>query len=160
MTTPSIQSPWPPCGLYRTRAALPGHEERVRAGMLVQFHGHSNSGEGAELLLPDHAVDNRWHFHGPAIAVSDPAWATEALAPLPPEGLYVLRRHIHAPDRTLPERCLVELGYDAQGRPILFVARWEDHAIQFPTKGYRFDDDSIFGDLDPVPFVLAPHETT
>ena len=29
----------PECGLYRTTRPLPGHEEKIKAGMLVYFAG-------------------------------------------------------------------------------------------------------------------------
>ena len=38
------------------------------------------------MIVPDHNVHNRWHFHGPAIeSIRNPSWV-EALEKMPPEG--------------------------------------------------------------------------
>ena len=146
-----------PCGLYRTTAPLPGREKEVGAGRLVFYHNHSE--QGPPLVLTPHANEhNVWSFHEKGWLVEDSGWP-ETLAPLLPQGYYVLKRHIHLarPEEVLPERTLVQLGYDRSGRPILFAAQFSGNTISFPERGYGFED-GVFGSLEPAPFVAPGHK--
>lgn len=112
----------PDCGLYRTTKALPGHEEKIPAGMLVYFHNHSDSGL-PQVLAPDHNVHNRWHFHGPGILIRGTTWI-DTLVRMPDEGFYILRRDLSFEGGgTMSKDTLVQLGYQNNATPILFVAR-------------------------------------
>ncbi len=145
-----------PCGLYRTTAPLPGREEQVSAGRLVFYHNHST--QGPPLVLTPHANEhNVWRFHDKGWLVEDADWP-ETLAPLLPEGYYVLQRAVHlkGAEDALPDRTLVQLGYDRNARPILFPAEFEGNTIRFPERGFGFDDE-VFGLLEPAPFVAPGH---
>src|ERR1700733_1973589 len=111
----------PDCGLYRTTKPLPDHEGAVTAGLLVYFHNHSDSGLPV-VMLPDHNVLNRWHFHGAGIPFRGLAWA-DSLVKLPNEGFYVLRKALEFEGASWPKSTLVQLGYTKTGDAILFVAQ-------------------------------------
>jgi len=146
-----------PCGLYRTTAPLPGKEEKVSAGRLVFYHNHSE--QGPPLVLTPHANEhNVWTFHERGWLVEDPDWP-ETLVPLLPEGYYVLKAHVHLAkqEEVLPERTLVQLGYDQRARPILFPAQFEGSTIRFSDRGYGFED-GVFAALEPAPFVAPGHK--
>lgn len=149
-----MAAPLPDCGLYRTGTALAAHAEEVPAGILVYFHNHSE--QGAPLVLTPHANhDNRWQFHERGWLVrGDPAFLA-GLTALKPQGLYVVRGHVHiSREDLLPERSLVQLGYDRNARTILFPGRMEGNAIRFPERGYGFDDSAVQKALEPVDFRL------
>ncbi len=111
----------PDCGLYRTTKALPGHEEKIPAGMLVYFHNHSDSGL-PQVLAPDHNVHNRWHFHGPGILVRGLSWI-DTLVRMPSEGFYTLRRELTFEGGRWAKGAIVQLGYTNKAEPILFIAQ-------------------------------------
>ncbi len=111
----------PDCGLFRTTKPLPEHEKEVPAGILVYFHNHSDSGLPV-VVVPDHNVHNRWHFHGPGIPFRGLSWA-DSLARLPAEGFYMLRQPLPFEGGEWPKAALVQLGYTGAGDPILFIAQ-------------------------------------
>src|SRR5687768_11823084 len=111
----------PPCGLYRTRAAL---GDAVGTGLLVYFHNHGNPGPG--VYLPSGWAHNKaqWHEHGVTLPPSSEA---PPLEPLPAEGFYRVREPFDCCEkgcRTFEETLLVQLGYNASAEPILFVPEW------------------------------------
>ncbi len=119
MATP--KSLLPDCGLYRTTKPLPDHEEAVPAGVLVYFHNHSDSGLPV-VMVPDHNVHNRWHFHGEGVPFRGLSWA-DSLTKLSPEGFYVLRKALAFEGGEWPKGAIVQLGYNKSGDPILFIAQ-------------------------------------
>jgi hypothetical protein len=140
-----------PCGLYRTGIALPGFEERVPAGSLVQFHNHSDQGV-AMVLTPHDNTANRWNFHERGWAADNQEFL-ESLVALKPEGLYVTSSHLHITrEEILPERTLVQLGYNRRADSILFPGRFQDNAIVFPDQGYAFPSPDIQKALEPAGF--------
>ncbi len=141
----------PACGLYRTGIALPGHEEQVGDSDLVYFHNHSD--QGPPMVLTPHANEhNRWKFHDRGWSVDSPEFV-EAMVALKPEGLYICAHHLHVTrEEIIPERTLVQLGYNRSGESILFVGRFEGNAITFPDSGYSFRSPEIQERLEPVTF--------
>lgn len=135
MATP--KSMLPKCGLYRTTKPLPGHEDKVPAGVLVDFHDHSDSGLPT-VCVPDHNVHNRWHFHGPAVEFRSLSWAS-SLEKLPPEGFFTLRKELSFEGGQWPKGALVQLGYNRNADPILFIARvrsrLEENDLFFSDRG-------------------------
>ena len=111
----------PACGLYRTTKALPEHEAEVPPGVLVYFHNHSDSGLPV-VIVPDHNVMNRWHFHGAGIPFRGLSWA-DSLVSLPAEGFYSLRKGLEFEGGSWPKGALVQLGYNKAGDPILFIGQ-------------------------------------
>lgn len=126
----------PPCGLYRTTEPLPNKEDWVRENLLVYFHNHSQQGPPL-LLLPSSNVDNRWTFHEKGYLVRETDYV-QTLVSLMDEGFYILNEPIYlSDDEFIPERTLVELGYNRSAEPILFMGKFEDNAIRFPDSGLK-----------------------
>jgi hypothetical protein len=130
----------PACGIYRTGLALEGH---VPAGRLVLFHNHGDPGPGVYLPSGWAANRARWHEHGHVIPST--AWAA-TLVPLPAEGLYRVRE----PFTCCARRCrefaadlLVQLGYDADARALLFVPQWVEAGLAIPELGTAIDQDRL-----------------
>lgn len=145
MATPKNRVP--DCGLYRTEKALPGHEAQVPAGALVYFHNHSQGSPLPSVIVPDHNVHNRWHFHGPAIeSIRNPSWV-EALEKMPSEGFYSLRRELTFDGGKWPKGSLVQLGYTRAADPILFIARvrarLDENDLFFSDKGVGVKRDQL-----------------
>ena len=130
----------PRCGLYRTSRAL---GDDVPAGRLVYFHKHGDPGPG--IYLPSGWTANRaeWHDHGHTIP--SPAWAS-SLVPLAREGLYRVCEPFTCcarACRTYEVDLLVQLGYDGDAAPILFVPEWTASGLAIPERGFRIDDDRL-----------------
>jgi len=147
-----MASELPPCGLYKTGVSLPGHEEDVPAGRLIYFHNHSEKGPPL-VLNPQSNTHNRWLFQGQGWLVEDPGFIG-ALEPLLSEGLYTVSgQHLHiSRDEIVPERSLVQLGYNRSADTILFVGKFEENTISFPSTGYRFTSADVHQHLKAVEF--------
>lgn len=142
----------PRCGLYRTTTPLPGHEREVPAGRLVYFHNHSERGL-PRVIVPDHMVCNRWHFHGEGITFRALSWA-ESLHKLPAQGYYVLAAVFRFRGGAWPKGALVQLGYSRHGEPILFIAQRRadsrDNLLSFSERGVRMPDEGLSGLQGPL----------
>jgi hypothetical protein len=131
----------PPCGLYRTTRALAD----VGAGRLVYFHNHGNPGPG--VYLPSGWSLNQATWQPKGFTLSDPEAQASTLAPLPAEGLYAVREGFFC----CPKQCvrfepgqLVQLGYDGEATPILFVPEWTGKGgLGFPERGTRLEGDAL-----------------
>jgi hypothetical protein len=126
----------PPCGIYRTTVAL---GDDVPAGRLVYFHDHGDPGPG--LYLPSGWSANRAEWHEQGHTIPSEEWAA-TLEPLPAEGFYRVRQ----PFTCCPEACrtyeaelLVQLGYDADAEPLLFVPEWTAAGLALPETGIHID---------------------
>jgi hypothetical protein len=117
----SVKNILPPCGLYRTTRPLPEHESEIPAGALVYFHNHSDSGLPV-VIVPEHNVLNRWHFHGAGIPFRGLSYA-DSLERVMDEGFYMLRKGLEFDGGSWPKGTLVQLGYTRTGDPILFIAQ-------------------------------------
>lgn len=143
----------PPCGLYRTRSAVGS----IPAGRLVYFHNHGNPGPG--VYLPSGWRKNRAQWQAQGSTLSDPALVSQ-LEPLPPEGLYRVTEAFHCcvkQCRRFEPEMLVQLGYDAEARAILFVPEWVDGMIALPESGTGVDASS-FAKLEQLKVHAAARE--
>ncbi|HJL14378.1 MAG TPA: hypothetical protein RMH99_01910 [Sandaracinaceae bacterium LLY-WYZ-13_1] len=129
----------PPCGIYRTRRAVGS----IPADRLVYFHNHGDPGPG--LYLPSSWRGNRARFESRGHLLPEGS-AADALAPLAREGFYRVLEPFHCCER----RCrrfepdsLVQLGYDAAARSILFVPEWVDGQLAIPERGTRVDPERL-----------------
>ncbi len=129
----------PACGLYRT--TLPLNE--LPAGRLVTFHNHGEPGPG--IYLPRAWALNRAEWNQQGITVPGPEWS-QTLEPVAAEGLYSVRQAFFCCDK----RCvqfgagqLVQLGYDGEATPILFIPEWTARGLTFPERGTRLDRDRV-----------------
>lgn len=146
----------PPCGIYRTTAPLPGKEEWVRENLLVYFHNHSQQGPPL-LLLPATNNENRWEFHDKGYLIREIEYV-DTLVGLKEEGLYVLSEPIYlSRDEFIPEETLVQLGYNRAADPILFLAKFTNNEIVFPTSGLKCTLE-IFDMLRPVNFRVPGYQ--
>lgn len=140
----------PPCGLYKTTQPLPGKEQWVRENLLVYFHNHSQQGPPL-LLLPASNSENRWSFHEKGYLIREPGYVS-TLLPLKAEGLYVLREPIYlSREEFIPDETLVQVGYTRSADPILFLAKFSENTISFPSSGLKCTTE-IFSMLDEVNF--------
>jgi hypothetical protein len=134
---PTPKSLLPDCGVYRTTKALPDHEDTIPSGVLVYFHNHSDSGLPV-VIVPEHNVNNRWHFHGDGTPFRGLSWA-DSLTRLSPEGFYVLRKALSFEGGEWPKGAIVQLGYTRNGEPILFIAQvratLEENDLFFSDRG-------------------------
>jgi hypothetical protein len=104
------------------------------------------------VLTPHDNENNRWRFHERGWSVEEPDFIA-AMVALKPEGLYVNSEHIHiSREEIIPERMLIQLGYNRSGDSILFVGRFEANTITFPSQGYAFTTPDIQSSLEPVGF--------
>lgn len=121
----------PPCGTYRTTQPL----ENIPAGRFVYFHNHGDPGPG--IYLPERWNQNRAQWHPRGTTVPNAQWSA-SLAPIAPEGLYRVREPFYCCARQCRQYeagLLVQLGYDGDARPLLFVPEWNDAGLQFPAEG-------------------------
>jgi len=140
----------PACGLYKTTKPLPNKEQWVREDLLVYFHNHSQQGPPL-LLLPSTNQDNRWSFHDKGYLIRDEEYV-DTLISVEDEGFYILTEPLYlSDDEFIPERTLVELGYNRAAEPILFMGKFEKNAIEFPESGLKCTLE-IFDMLEAAPF--------
>lgn len=135
----------PPCGLYRTTEPI----GNVPAHRLVYFHNHGDPGPG--VYVPESWSVNRAQFSKSGTTLPDENLAF-TLEPLQAEGLYRVKSPITCCDkqcRTYPAELLVQLGYNAQGEPILFVPQWTGTGLAFPEMGNKLDSDRL-AELAPL----------
>lgn len=129
----------PPCGLYRTTLAL----EHVPIGRLVFFHNHGNPGAG--VYLPSGWALNRAKWDERGHTIPSPEWAA-SLVPLPAEGLYRVREAFTCCAkrcRTYQPELLVQLGYNGEAEPLLFVPEWTPSGLAIPELGTSIDADRV-----------------
>lgn len=129
----------PPCGLYRTTAAIAS----IPSERLVFFHNHGDPGPG--LYLPSGWQGNRAQIGDKGTLLPTPE-DVRHLLPLSPEGFYRVVTAFHC----CPKRCrlfnpdaMVQLGYDERGTPILFVPEIIDGMLAIPEHGTRIDDAAL-----------------
>jgi hypothetical protein len=130
----------PPCGIYRTTHAL---DEHVPAGRLVFFHNHGDPGPG--VYLPTGWAANRasWSDDGHVIPSDD--WAA-TLSPLLDEGFYRVTETFSCCEkrcRVFEPDLLVQLGYDTDAHPLLFVPEWTEAGLALPEIGLHIDEDQL-----------------
>lgn len=129
----------PECGLYRTTASI----GRVMANHLVYFHNHGNPGPG--VYLPESWEHNRAKFSSQGVTLPDISLA-ETLEPLAPQGFYRVEQEFTCCEkncRTFAKDLLVQLGYNAHARGILFLPEWSDAGLSFPETGEQIDPDRV-----------------
>ncbi|MBI4701880.1 MAG: hypothetical protein HY744_12130 [Deltaproteobacteria bacterium] len=133
----------PDPGLYRTTRPYPGREPEIPAGALV-YVGTASNGGLPFVVRPSQNRHNRWHWAEPTIPMRAVNWA-ETLMRLPAEGFYTLPEDLQfeAGGRWL-RNALVQLGYNSEGRGIIFVAEQhedeERNVLVFGERGRMIDD--------------------
>ncbi len=90
------------------------------------------------MYLPSGWVHNRARFHERGTTLTDLSWANDGLDPLPPEGFYRVKSAFECCEkqcRSYEADLLVQLGYDGEGRAILFVPEWNAQGFSLPERG-------------------------
>lgn len=129
----------PPCGLYRTTTQIGS----IEAGRLVYFHDHGDPGPG--LYLPDSWASNRAHFSSNGITAPLDLDA-RALQPLPAEGFYRVTAAFYCCDKQCVKfepDAFVQLGYNGNGKPLVFIPEFGNGSITVPTRGVAIDDTAL-----------------
>lgn len=145
----------PDSGLYRTVEPYPGHEQEFPAGVLV-YVGHSRNGGGQFIVRPGQNRKNRWFWGEPTTPLRSVSWA-KTLKKLPSEGFYTLPEELNfeGGGRWL-KNAIVQLGYNAEGRGIIFIAEWqqdgENNVLSFSDRG-RMVNDSLLERLVWAPIL-------
>lgn len=130
----------PPCGLYRTTKQI---NEGIPAGRLVYFHNHGNPRAG--VYYPEKWVTNRAVFSERGTMVPE-KFDGAGLHPLPAEGFYRVTAKFHC----CPKKCVeyqpdtfVQLGYNGEGKALVFVPELGTGMINVPERGMFVDDDGL-----------------
>jgi hypothetical protein len=110
---------------------------------LVFFHNHGSPGAGVYLPKTWHFNRAEWHHQG--ITVPDAQWSS-SLVSMPDEGLYAVQSAFFCCDK----QCvrfevgqLVQLGYDGEAAPIVFVPEWTARGLLFPEQGSRVEESRL-----------------
>ncbi|MEM7433832.1 MAG: hypothetical protein AAF436_01680 [Myxococcota bacterium] len=130
----------PPCGVYRTTTNIGS----IPAGRLVYFHNHGDPGPG--VYLPKAWRHNRAEFDARGQVLEDLS-LVKALEPLPPEGFYRVLEGFHCCDkkcRRFDEDAMLQLGYNVNAEPILFVPELVDSMLAIPAQGWKTTPE-VFG---------------
>jgi hypothetical protein len=136
----------PDPGLFRTHQAYPGHEDAIPAGALV-YVGVPQNGGMPFVVRPGANRNNRWYWGDPTTPLRAVSWA-QGLTKLPPEGFYTLPEEIvfDGGGKWL-EHAIVQLGYNAEGRGIIFVGEQregdENNVLHFSDRGRVIEDELL-----------------
>jgi hypothetical protein len=131
----------PPCGVYRTTKDIPSGPA---AGKLVYFHNHGNPGPG--VYVPTAWKLNRAQWSENGTILPDDSWV-KTLEQIPSEGFYRVRESFTCCDKkcqTFPPELLVQLGYNGNADPILFVPQWGNTGFTIPESGSMLDRNRVF----------------
>jgi hypothetical protein len=121
----------PPCGLYRTTAALGD----IPAGRLVSFHNHGDRGPG--VFLPTGWIHHRAQFGAVGAAIPSAGWS-RTLSPLAPEGVYRVREAFYCCERQcrlFAQDSVVQLAYTPDADPVVLAFAPRDGALVLPLQG-------------------------
>jgi hypothetical protein len=135
----------PPCGLYRTTEKIGD----IPANRLVYFHNHGNPGAG--VYFPEKWVTNRAQF-SPQGTVVPKDFDGKGLMALPAEGFYRVLAPFHCCEKKCREfqtDSFVQLGYNGEGKALMFVPELGTGMIDVPERG-NFVDDAAFKNLAPL----------
>jgi hypothetical protein len=133
----------PKPGLYRTTQPYPGQESELPAQALV-YVGQRPEDPLPFVVRPGQNHRNEWFWSEPVFVLRSPTWS-KTLVSLPPEGFYILPEEFN-PVQGLrwPRNAIVQLGYNARGQGILFVAERhadeERNVLSFDERGISIDD--------------------
>jgi hypothetical protein len=135
----------PPCGIYRTTATVGG----IEAGRLVYFHNHGDPGPG--LYLPETWSANRAKFSERGMTV--PAdFDPKVLFALPSEGFYRVTSEFYCCEKKCAKfepDAFVQLGFNGNGRALVFAPMLGAGGIALPDRGSVVDD-GMLKNLQPL----------
>jgi hypothetical protein len=125
---------------------MPSHEADFPAGVLVYVGERANDGTRF-VVRPGQNRNNRWYWGEPTTPLRSPTWA-RTLKKLPSEGFYNLPETLDLEGGARwVENAIVQLGYNGEGKPILFVAERhessEDNVLKFSSRGVTIKDELL-----------------
>ena len=129
-----------PCGLYRTTQKF---EDKVPEGLLVYYHNHGDPGPGVYAVKSWN--NNKALFQEQGITITDSAWV-KSLKPLKDEGFYRVAKEFYCCEkhcRKFERDTLVQLGYNGDGSPIIFIPEWHAEGLLLPQKGNLIEDEKV-----------------
>jgi len=139
-----------PCGLYRTNEAL---GDRVPANLLVYYHNHGDPGPG--IYPVERWQNNKAQFRREGITVTEEEYV-KSMTHLKDEGFYRVAKEFYCCEkkcRKFERDTLIQLGYNGDGAPIVFVPEWHPEGLLLPEKGNLVDDD-VLGHIKPLKVVF------
>jgi hypothetical protein len=152
-------------GIFKTTKYLPGHEAQVGPNQLVLVRTDGEFAP-ASVLLPNNNENNQWFFGMPGIKVPPTSFGWgESLLKLPHEGFYRLRREMtfDGGGRWL-KNGIVQLGYNRQGDPILFIATRRNpltaNTLWFSDKGMRVELEGLDDLVEPLAWAAEPDKSS
>ena len=140
-----MTSPLPPCGIYKLTASVAS----IPAGRLVYFHNHGDPGPG--LYLPETWQQNRvsWSERGSTVPTDfDP----RVLHALVAEGFYRVTKPFFCCEKQCTKfetDAFVQLGYNANATPLVFVPQLGPGGISIPDRGSVVEE-SVLRNLQPL----------
>jgi hypothetical protein len=135
-----------PCGLYRTTRAL---SDNLPENVLVYYHNHGDPGPGVYPVKSWN--NNKAKFQEKGITLDDSKYA-KTMKSLKTEGFYRVTKNFYCCDNHcfLFERdTLVQLGYNGDGKPIVFIPELHNEGLLLPQKGNLIDDEFV-NNLKPL----------
>jgi hypothetical protein len=139
-----------PCGLYVTTKEI---EDKIPEKTLVFYHNHGNPGPG--IYPVEKWVNNKAVFSKKGFVIPSGKWA-KSLKSLKQEGFYRISKDFHCCEKhcTLFEReTLVQLGYNNEGEPIVFIPQWDFDGLLFPKTGVLTTQDKL-NNLKPLKVIF------
>lgn len=127
----------PPCGIYRTTKPI---DDAIPAGILVFYHNHGDPGPG--VYTAHRWKNNKAVFHEQGTTVPDEHYA-RSLEPLPPEGFYRVAKPFYCCEKKCQlyeEEMLVQLGYNGDAEPLLFLPELVEGSLTVPDEGKFVDE--------------------
>jgi len=131
--------------MYRTTQKIGG----IEAGKLVYFHNHGNPGPG--LYQPEKWNQNRAQFSPKGMTVPE-GFDGSGLQPLPADGFYRVTEDFHCCAKQCVKfqtNVFVQLGYNGDGKALVFVPQLGVGGISIPDRGVAIDD-ACFAHLQPL----------
>lgn len=139
------------CGLYLTTEPI---EVTIEAGKLVFFHNHGEPGPAVYPVMSyrhNKAIFSRQGVELPFVGYE------RTLKPLLAEGFYRVQREFTCCEKrchVFTEGTLVQLGYKAEGTPLLFVPEWTYKGLILPKTGTKVQQEDL-SSLESVKVVRA-----
>ena len=151
-------------GIYRTTKYLPGFEAQVAPDTMVLIRTDGEFAP-ASVLLPVANQNNQWRFQMPGIKIPAASlnWA-DTLRKLPHEGFYRMKREFTFGDQgRWLENAIVQLGYNRQGDPILFIAQRRNPLVSndlwFSDKGVKIELDEVDDMVEALAWYQEPESS-
>lgn len=148
-------------GIYKTTKYLPGFEAQVAPDMLVLIRTDGEFAP-ASVLLPVANQNNQWRFQMPGIKIPPASlnWA-DTLRKVPHEGFYRLKfEFTFGESGKWLENAIVQLGYNREGDPILFIAQRRNPLVSndlwFSDKGVKVEFDQLDSMLESLAWYQEP----